>query len=160
MKNAGAVIAVVSVFLAAIPGRSQDSGVPAGAAETKQSAPAAKCLTLQQRMAEWGKLRQVSQTTAMPVPESTSPEVNAEAAPPAPAGTAAPPLMPTAGACLAGPGHRPCWEQLDDWVTYRPLSQNCCDCFPKCVPCCYPPLYAFFLGNCCVQPVPPTSGNV
>src|SRR5262249_30575230 len=59
--------------------------------------------------------------------------------------------QPVASAvCFSGPGHRCCWEQIDDWFTYRPLTRDCCGCLPKCAPCCPPPLYTFFLGNCCV----------
>jgi hypothetical protein len=143
MKNAGAVIAVVSLLLAVVPGRSQES------------APGAKCLTLQQRLADWGKVRQVSQTTAMPTPESASPPATDEVVQPSPHAAAMPTTVPASECCLTGPGHRPCWEQLDDWLTYRPLCQSCSDCCPKPVPCCNAPLYAFFIGNCCVRPVAP-----
>jgi hypothetical protein len=144
MKNAGPFIALVSLFLAAIPCRAEDPAV------------AAKCLTLQQRLAEWGKVRQVSQPTPMPAAEAISPPANGEPLPPPTrVGEPIPSMVPAQPSCLSGPGHRPCWAQLDDWLTYRPLKQNCCDCFPKAEPCCSPPLYAFFIGNCCIQPVAP-----
>ncbi len=142
MKNACAVLAVMSLLLAAIPGRSQEAVTPA------------KAQTLQQRMDGWNRLRPVSQTEAMPAMETASPPTAAEAAPSPPhAGMA--PVASLEAHCLMGPGHKPCWEQLDDWLTYRPLSQNCCNCFPKCAPCCPPPLYTFFIGNCCVNPAGP-----
>jgi hypothetical protein len=43
-----------------------------------------------------------------------------------------------------------CLGPIYDWVTYRPLPTPCCK---SCTPCCYPPLYSFFLcgglGNGC-----------
>src|SRR5262249_60909 len=97
--------------------------------------------------------------------EAAQGEVDAKL-PPANAGAVPPvngyitPLPPAAeGApCMSGPRHRSCWEQLDDWLTYRPLSRDCHDCFLKPAPCCEPPLYAFFIGGCCVTPAPANRG--
>jgi hypothetical protein len=178
MKNAWITVAVTSLLLAAGPGRSQDAGmtprlavpdVPAGAFETTEHAPGAKCLTLQQRLQEWGKVRPASHSTTTPE-EPTPPSPSLEAVPPGgmlsrpfsdtggvPSLTgresmAPSPTAPLGAPCLTGPRHRCFWEQLNDWLTYRPLSHDVCDCFPKCVPCCDPRLYTFFIGACCVNP--------
>jgi hypothetical protein len=45
-------------------------------------------------------------------------------------------------------------HRLCDWLTYQPLSRpGPCGCCLKSPQCCRPPLFAFFLGNCCLSPV-------
>lgn len=156
MKNACGMIAVVSFCLATVPGMSQEGGNSVGTSQAMQPAPAAKCQTLQQRMVEWSRLRPAAYGSEAPLVEPASPAVVPHAVLPEPPAAAIAPVALGGEPCLTGPSHRPCWEQLDDWLTYRPLTHSCCDCFPKCEPCCYPPLYAFFLGDCCVHPVEPS----
>ena len=62
---------------------------------------------------------------------------------------------------------RPCLSRILQWATYRPLPTSGCTscsscrscgscrlfhgcggCCKECAPCCYPPLYAFFLHRC------------
>ena len=155
MKDACAFLAILCCLLATGVGNSQELGMTprpiiAGSSraimDTTQAVPAAKCLSLQQRLDGFGKVRPVSYTES-PAGESTTTAQNAAPTPPADHA-----MAPMAGLCLNGPAPRCCWEQLDDWLTYRPLEQNCCDCFPKCAPCCPPALYTFFIGTCCVAP--------
>jgi hypothetical protein len=155
MKNAWIFVAVASLFLAAGRCPSQDTGtlpepvffdLPAGALEGTQPAPGTKCLTLHQRLQEWGKVRPVSQTITSPmdpVPDTM---------PPTPLAPVAAPIAPVAAPCLTGPPHRCFRDQLVDWLTYRPLCHNICDCFPRCTPCCEPRLYTFFIAPCCINP--------
>jgi hypothetical protein len=158
MKKVWIFVAVASLFLAAGRSRSQDGvtvpapvlpDVAAGALDSTQLAPGAKCLTLQQRLQEWGKVRPASDATAASVEPISPPSPDT---PPPTLAAPAVAQIPPGAPCLAGPGHRCFREQLVDWLTYRPLSHNICDCFPRCVPCCEPRLYLFFIGPCCVNP--------
>jgi hypothetical protein len=159
MKSGWTVLVVGSLFLAAGVGRSQDGGkavgpmvpaFPTGDIETASPA-AAKRLTLPQRLQEWAKLRVAGEAEAEPL--GPAPKVAAEPAPPLPPPpvAAVSPAVPPGPPCMSGPGHRACREQLREWLTYRPLCHCCCNCIPKCAACCPPPLYAFFIGPCCVN---------
>jgi hypothetical protein len=159
IRNAWTFVALISLWLAADRCRSQDRDtvpkpvVPEGvadAADKTQPALGARCLTLQQRLQEWGKVQPANETIAAAV-EQTSPTPSPDHDPQTPAAPVVAPILPATAPCLAGPGHRCFRQQLIDWLTYRPLSRNVCDCFPKCVPCCEPRLYLFFLGPCCVN---------
>jgi hypothetical protein len=158
-----AFVVVASVLLTTTPGRSQDAGraprpiIPAAAAgsfETTQPAPVAKSLTVPQRMEGDVRLRPVSHMAAAPE-QSAVPSAAPETVPIPPDSRAIYPMPLVGEPCLSGPRPRSCWEQLDDWVTYRPLHKDCCDCLPRCAPCCPPPLYTFFIGGCCVHPTGP-----
>jgi hypothetical protein len=186
MKNACTLLVVGSLFLAAEAGRSQDTGMiegpivsdtPSGDLGVPTPTPA-KCMTLQQRMQEWGKLRTVSQTVVEPAVREPAGPAPSVVSGPAPSPAAVQGFVPVlqVGPCMSGPAHRSCREQLCDWLTYRPLSReqspiwtpsrgllfwrdecwqachSCCHCLPKCAPCCPPPLYTFFIGPCCVNP--------
>jgi hypothetical protein len=187
MKNACTLLVVGSLFLAPGTGRSQDTDMitgpviadaPIGVLDPTPATPA-KCLTLQHRIQEWGKLRTISQTAAepaVPEPAKPAPSVSPEPVPSPPPAQAIPPAALLSPPCMSGPGHRCCRDQLIDWLTYRPLSHQdfhiwtpsrglcfwrdeswqgchtCCNCLPKCAPCCAPPPYTFFLGSCCVHP--------
>jgi hypothetical protein len=65
-------------------------------------------------------------------------------------GLAVPEAHAVSSHCCAG-GH--CqgshWHRLVDWLTYQPPCRHWCCCGYKCYPCCHPPLFAYFLGNCC-----------
>jgi hypothetical protein len=132
MKNACTLLVVGSFFLAPATVRSQDAGmmtgpvVPSTATGVVDAPPPtpAKCLTMRQRIQEWGKLRTVSQTVAEPAVPEPAPSVSPEPVPPPAAAQAISPAAPLGGPCMSGPGRRCCREQLRDWLTYRPLSHE------------------------------------
>ena len=69
----------------------------------------------------------------------------ADSAPPPP-----PPAMQAdCHGCKQGGAHL---QHLCAWVFYRPPAHCCCNCLPKPVPCCTPPLYTWFpcqgFGRC------------
>lgn len=160
MKTSCTMLAITALFLSMNPSRSQEVGTSAERLEARVSVgtivpaqPETRSLSLPQRIKEWGKLRLVKQPPAAAV-ESADPAVPQSPAEPLPAPQAVPAPVPDAAAgvaCFSGPAHRCCWEQLDDWLTYRPVTRSCCDCLPRCAPCCPPPLYTFFIGTCCVN---------
>jgi hypothetical protein len=163
MKKHYALLAGACLLLGTALGRSQESapapliaapGGPAALVETPQPTLGARLLMLRQRVEDWTKLRLVSQEAATPM-EPAAPAKEAQVVAPPPSPPAPPPLYAVGAPCLsASRPHRSCGEKLDDWLTYRRLNYDCCCCFPKCTPCCNPPLYTYFIGNCCVQPLP------
>jgi hypothetical protein len=44
------------------------------------------------------------------------------------------------------------WHSFLAWALYHPPAKYCCNCLPKTVPCCTPPLYTWFpcqgFGDC------------
>jgi hypothetical protein len=131
MKSAWFLITVACLLSATDRCRSQDAGTVSGPVVADASSGASEAIPA------------AAEPTSPPSPD---------AAPPAPAEPVVSPLPPLPAPCLSGPGHRCFRQQLIDWLTYRPLSQDICDCFPRCVPCCEPRLYLFFVGPCCVNP--------
>jgi hypothetical protein len=129
MKNAYSFLAAMCVFLSTSLARSQDADVPQATLNDRAGA-----------------------SEVLPAPERlTLPATNRGPGAPMPAVPTYGAPNPTAAPCLTGPGHGSCLEQVAGWFTYRPRYRNYCGCFPKCAPCCEPPLYTFFLGSCCVN---------
>ncbi len=84
------------------------------------------------------------QQTTLPAPRQAMPAQGAPA-----------PMSESCGTCQGGCA---CWwqgcqercQRLVDWLSYRPLCQQCgpCGCLPCLAPCCTPPLYLYFLSDC------------
>jgi hypothetical protein len=164
MKKRYALFAAAFLLVGSAAGRCQGPAPaamlpPASSAEDRdESQPTfgARLRMLGQRVGDWSRLRLVSQQVATPAePAAAAKEIPVVPPPPPPA---APPLYAVGAPCLCAQRHRTCGEAIDDWLTYRRLDQDCCFCIPKCAPCCNPPLYTYFVGNCCVQPIPPGHG--
>jgi hypothetical protein len=69
---------------------------------------------------------------------------------------AAPAAAAVSGSCPYcgghhGSSHGGSWDQVWNWLTYRPAHS--CGCH-SCAPCCYAPLYTYFLGYCAAAPAP------